>query len=82
MDWWPNEPRVSPWAGMNDACGVGGGPGEEPVAALRGVPACGSGGVAGDQAAGDSAEDVLEEYPALKREDVQACLDYASKLMA
>jgi len=33
-------------------------------------------------AAGDSAEDVLEEYPALKREDVQACLDYASKLMA
>ena len=33
-------------------------------------------------AAGDSVEDVLEEYPALKREDVQACLDYASKLMA
>lgn len=29
-------------------------------------------------AAGDSTEDVLEEYPALKREDVQACLDYAS----
>jgi uncharacterized protein (DUF433 family) len=33
-------------------------------------------------AAGDSVEEVLEEYPALKREDVQACLDYASKLMA
>jgi len=32
-------------------------------------------------AAGDSAEDVLEEYPALTREDVQACLDYASRLM-
>jgi uncharacterized protein (DUF433 family) len=26
-------------------------------------------------------EDVLEEYPGLKREDVQACLDYASKVM-
>jgi uncharacterized protein (DUF433 family) len=33
-------------------------------------------------AAGDSAEDVLEEYPALTREDVRACLDYASRLMA
>src|SRR6266566_2786797 len=33
-------------------------------------------------AAGDSVEDIVEEYPALKREDVQACLDYASKLMA
>ena len=32
-------------------------------------------------AAGDSVEDVLEEYPSLKREDVQACLDFASKLM-
>ena len=29
-------------------------------------------------AAGDSVEDVLEEYPTLEREDVQACLDYAS----
>ncbi len=28
-------------------------------------------------AAGDSIEDLLEEYPTLKREDVQACLDYA-----
>ena len=33
-------------------------------------------------AAGDSVEDVLKEYPGLKREDVKACLDYASKLMA
>jgi uncharacterized protein (DUF433 family) len=33
-------------------------------------------------AAGDSIEDVLEEYPALTRADVQACLDYASRLMA
>ena len=32
-------------------------------------------------AAGDSFEDVLQEYPALTREDIQACLDYASKLM-
>lgn len=32
-------------------------------------------------AAGDSIEDVLAEYPSLVREDVQACLDYASRLM-
>ncbi|MBI3415944.1 MAG: DUF433 domain-containing protein [Verrucomicrobia bacterium] len=32
-------------------------------------------------AAGDSIEDVLGEYPGLTREDVQACLDYASRLM-
>jgi uncharacterized protein (DUF433 family) len=32
-------------------------------------------------AAGDAVEDVLEEYPNLTREDVQACLDYASRLM-
>lgn len=32
-------------------------------------------------AAGDSVEDVLEEYPKLKRADVQACLDYASRVM-
>ena len=32
-------------------------------------------------AAGDSVEEVLSEYPALTREDVQACLDYASRLM-
>ena len=32
-------------------------------------------------AAGDSIEDLLEEYPSLTRADVQACLDYASRLM-
>jgi uncharacterized protein (DUF433 family) len=32
-------------------------------------------------AAGDSIEDVLEEYPRLKRDDVQACLDYASRVI-
>jgi uncharacterized protein (DUF433 family) len=33
-------------------------------------------------AAGDSVDDVLAEYPTLKREDVQACLEYASRVMA
>jgi len=33
-------------------------------------------------AAGDSVEDVLEEYPTLSREDVMACLEYASRLLA
>jgi uncharacterized protein (DUF433 family) len=33
-------------------------------------------------AAGDSVADILEEYPSLKREDIQACLEYASRLMA
>ena len=32
-------------------------------------------------AAGDSIEDVLEEFPKLTRTDVQACLDYASRIM-
>ena len=32
--------------------------------------------------AGDSVDDVLAEYPALTRDDVQACLSYASRLMA
>ncbi|MGH7980126.1 MAG: DUF433 domain-containing protein [Limisphaerales bacterium] len=32
-------------------------------------------------AAGDSIEEVLEEYPKLTRADVQACLDYASRVM-
>ena len=31
--------------------------------------------------AGDSVEDVLEEYPKLTRADVQACLSYASRVM-
>lgn len=33
-------------------------------------------------AAGDSVEDVLAEYPSLVAEDVRACLDYASRVMA
>jgi uncharacterized protein (DUF433 family) len=33
-------------------------------------------------AAGDSVDDVLKGYPSLTPEDVQACFDYASKLMA
>ena len=32
-------------------------------------------------AAGDSVEEVLEEYPSLRREDVNACLEYASRVM-
>ena len=32
--------------------------------------------------AGDSVEDVLEEYPSLNRKDIYACMQYASKLMA
>ncbi|HXT11118.1 MAG TPA: DUF433 domain-containing protein [Candidatus Angelobacter sp.] len=32
-------------------------------------------------AAGDSVEDVLEEYPSLVREDIQACLNYASRVI-
>jgi len=32
-------------------------------------------------AAGDSIEEVLEEYPSLTRDDIQACLDYASRVM-
>ena len=33
-------------------------------------------------AAGDSVDDVLEEYPTLTREDVRACLGWVSRLMA
>lgn len=33
-------------------------------------------------AAGDTVNHVLEEYPALTREDVLACMDWASRLMA
>ena len=32
-------------------------------------------------AAGDSVEDVIEGYPSLSREDVQACLDYAARFL-
>lgn len=31
---------------------------------------------------GDSVEEVLEEYPSLLPEDIYACMQYASKLMA
>jgi uncharacterized protein (DUF433 family) len=31
--------------------------------------------------AGDSVDEVLEEYPTLLREDVLACLDYSARLM-
>ena len=33
-------------------------------------------------AAGDSVEEVLEEYPTITKKDIYACIDYASKLMA
>lgn len=29
---------------------------------------------------GDTTEDLLEEYPSLKREDIRACLEYAASL--
>jgi len=29
---------------------------------------------------GDTVEDLLEEYPSLKREDILACLDYVASL--
>jgi uncharacterized protein (DUF433 family) len=31
-------------------------------------------------AAGDSIEEILEEYPSLSREDIYACLQFATKL--
>ena len=31
--------------------------------------------------AGDSMEDVLEEYPSLQKEDIYACIQFAAKLM-
>ena len=33
-------------------------------------------------AAGDSVDDVLEAYPSLNREQVLACIEWASRLMA
>lgn len=32
--------------------------------------------------AGDSIEDILEEYPSLIKEDIYACIQFAAKLMA
>ena len=29
---------------------------------------------------GDTIEDILKEYPSLKREDILACIDYAAEL--
>lgn len=37
--------------------------------------------VLGMLAAGDSVDDLLREYPWLEREDVQACLIYAHRLV-
>ncbi len=33
-------------------------------------------------AAGDSVDEILQSYPVLTRDDVQACLDFASRPMA
>jgi uncharacterized protein (DUF433 family) len=38
--------------------------------------------VLGMLAAGDSADDILREYPWLERDDVRACLAYARRLVA
>ncbi|MBD2303545.1 DUF433 domain-containing protein [Nostoc sp. FACHB-190] len=32
--------------------------------------------------AGDSIEEILQEYPSLEREDIYACMQFAAKLMA
>jgi len=32
--------------------------------------------------AGDSIDDILEEYPSLIKEDIYACIQFAAKLMA
>lgn len=32
-------------------------------------------------AAGDSPKEILEQYPSLEQEDIQAALDFAAKLM-
>ncbi len=37
--------------------------------------------VLGMMAAGDTPEDILEGYPWLEREDIQACLLYATRLV-
>lgn len=31
--------------------------------------------------AGDSTEDILDQYPSLEQEDIRACLRFAAKLM-
>lgn len=37
--------------------------------------------ILGFLSAGDSKEDILEAYPSLEPEDIDACLNFASKLM-
>lgn len=37
--------------------------------------------ILGFLSAGDSKEEILEEYPSLEPEDIDACLRFASKLM-
>jgi uncharacterized protein (DUF433 family) len=37
--------------------------------------------ILGFLSAGDSKEEILEEYPSLEPEDIDACLKFASKLM-
>ena len=37
--------------------------------------------ILGFLAAGDSIDDVLDEYPSITREDVLACIEFSSKLM-
>jgi uncharacterized protein (DUF433 family) len=31
--------------------------------------------------AGETEEEILKQYPSLEKEDIHACLDFASKLM-
>ena len=38
--------------------------------------------ILGMMAAGDSAETLLEGYPWLEREDIQACIAYASRVVS
>jgi uncharacterized protein (DUF433 family) len=38
--------------------------------------------ILGFLAAGESHEEILRQYPMLEREDIQACLAFASRLMA
>ena len=37
--------------------------------------------ILGYLSAGDSKEDILEQYPSLEPEDIDACLKFASRLM-
>lgn len=38
--------------------------------------------ILGMLAAGDTAEDILEQYPSLEQEDIQACLLFAHRSLA